>query len=152
MTHYYSNSLRLALEEAYPEHNWEPWRFRQVPKHFWDNISAKTRTTKTTISPVVTAFLKHVAKLAGVRDGHLSDWYRVGHAEIGGATMRTLQKFGGLPAILRATYPEHNWNPSMFAISTKRSTQYNVKQYLEELYPLTGKLLLPPLFTYNEPP
>lgn len=32
---YYDQSLVRALTHVYPEHNWQVWRFKQVPKSYW---------------------------------------------------------------------------------------------------------------------
>ena len=35
----HNNSLVHALQAVFPEHQWKPWMFEQVPKHFWEDKS-----------------------------------------------------------------------------------------------------------------
>ena len=35
---YYDYSLYLALKSIYPNYEWIPWKFHQIPKNYWSNI------------------------------------------------------------------------------------------------------------------
>jgi hypothetical protein len=34
----YDNSLYQALKDLHPEHKWEFWRFKAVPKNYWRSL------------------------------------------------------------------------------------------------------------------
>lgn len=33
----YNNSFYVALAKAFPEHDWLPWKFRAIPRNFWQD-------------------------------------------------------------------------------------------------------------------
>jgi hypothetical protein len=59
----YSGSLGGLLRATYPEHEWHQWKFKQVPKGYWE-VAVNRR-----------AFLDYVGKALGVRK--LEDWYNI---------------------------------------------------------------------------
>jgi len=52
-----------ALSAAYPEHNFLPWRFKQVPKQYWKDIDN------------IKSFLSWMSERLGYT--RLEDWYNV---------------------------------------------------------------------------
>jgi hypothetical protein len=59
----YHGSLAHHLHALYPNHYWEEWRFKSIPRGFWNNPDNRTR------------FLDQAAKELKVKD--LEDWYSV---------------------------------------------------------------------------
>lgn len=43
INNYYNNSLITALQQLYPEHKWEPWKFSKLPKSLFWRTARKTR-------------------------------------------------------------------------------------------------------------
>lgn len=39
MLAYHSESPALAVMATYPEHNWQPWRFKVIPRKWWEQRS-----------------------------------------------------------------------------------------------------------------
>lgn len=49
LNRFYGRSVIRALTKLYPEHDWKVWKFKQVPKGFWDNeVSVMKVETKYT--------------------------------------------------------------------------------------------------------
>ena len=57
----YSGSLSKLLSSIYPEHNWQLWKFNQVPANWWIN-NAKL-------------FMEKAARELNIKS--LEDWYNV---------------------------------------------------------------------------
>jgi hypothetical protein len=38
LTHRYNDGLSEALRHIYPNHTWQPWRFRKCPQSFWQSL------------------------------------------------------------------------------------------------------------------
>jgi hypothetical protein len=58
-----SVSLHELLSTAYPQHEWLPWKFDQVPNYFWDDIQNQKK------------FLNWMGKQLKINS--LEDWYKV---------------------------------------------------------------------------
>ena len=56
-------SLYTMLSEVYPTYEWLPWKFNQIPKHFWDDTTKQIK------------FMDWVSKELKIEDK--SDWYRI---------------------------------------------------------------------------
>lgn len=71
----------MALQEAFPEHKWEPWRFKKMQKNY--RFSA----------PSLRDFFD---SLKAVYDIHeMSDWYKITHEQIahqGGSSISIYHK------------------------------------------------------------
>jgi hypothetical protein len=59
----YKNSTPLLLSSVYPEHEWLPWKFGQLPNNFWENVNNKK------------LWLEWVSKQLKIKE--ISDWYKV---------------------------------------------------------------------------
>ena len=53
------------LTSVYPEYDWLPWEFSQVPKHYWEDVKNKRK------------FMDWAGNKLNIKD--MSDWYRVTH-------------------------------------------------------------------------
>lgn len=107
MYHYFSGSPFVALQLAYPDHNWLPWKFRKTPKRFW----AKRENHL--------SFFCWLGKELGYQS--MDDWYNVTHDDIhrhGG--FHLLQHYDDcLLTALQSVYPEHKWIPWKFGQTPK---------------------------------
>jgi len=61
----YANSLPILLSSVYSKHEWLPWRFRSIPRNFWEEVNNAR------------AFLDWVAKDLKLND--LEGWYNVNY-------------------------------------------------------------------------
>lgn len=104
----YEESPSLLLQSVYPEHHWNLFKFKTVPRNFWDE-------QKNQID-----FLDDLGKTLGLKD--MNGWYSVTKKEIqdnGGAGL--IAKFGDSPTnLLRSAYSYHRWTKDGF---TKARTQ-----------------------------
>jgi hypothetical protein len=63
VTHKYNNSLSLLLSKLYPHYQWLPWKFKLVPRNFWNEDKNKKK------------FMDWAGKQLGVKE--ISDWEKV---------------------------------------------------------------------------
>eukprot|EP01027_Heterolobosea_sp_BB2_P012233 GEZU01017744.1.p1 GENE.GEZU01017744.1~~GEZU01017744.1.p1 ORF type:complete len:473 (-),score=59.32 GEZU01017744.1:360-1778(-) len=108
LKNYYSSSLSAALAAAYPEHEWQPWRFSKMPSGFWNDVANQRR------------FFDFLAKVAF----HVHEpieklpeaWYTASLSEIEKHVPRSLLAFHGFSVLraLQTAYPEHEIDPSRF--------------------------------------
>ena len=59
----YNGSLQLLITSVYPQHNWLPWRFVNVPHKFWDDKNNQQK------------FMEWAGKQLNIKE--MSDWYKV---------------------------------------------------------------------------
>lgn len=101
----YKDSVANAVMDNFPEHDWAPWKFRQVPSGYWDRPGVRQH------------FFETIAPELGVRK--LEDWYSVKREQvrqIGGGALVT-KRFYNLPDALKDAYPDHSWDPTKFGPS-----------------------------------
>lgn len=99
----FGDSLSDMLVTVYPDHEWEPWKFKGVPKGFWDERENQRR------------FGDWLGKQLGIKE--LGDWYNVTSADVisrGGAVLMD-QYAESLSHMLSAIYPNHEWQVWMFS-------------------------------------
>eukprot|EP01114_Cavostelium_apophysatum_P021400 TRINITY_DN7453_c0_g1_i1.p1 TRINITY_DN7453_c0_g1~~TRINITY_DN7453_c0_g1_i1.p1 ORF type:complete len:488 (-),score=137.23 TRINITY_DN7453_c0_g1_i1:47-1510(-) len=97
-----SHSHIKALMNVYPEHEWQIWRFRSVPKGHWTSIQN------------LRSALSELYKRQHFSDWE--DWYRIKKSDITemfGSGL--LESFDDSPIkLLTATFPEYPWKPWKF--------------------------------------
>lgn len=101
------NSLVTALEQAYPDHSWQVFRFSTVPRGYWRSISHQKQAVDA------------AAEELGISTP--SDWYSVcvrlkAHTPAIAAFRNLLEGHykGSLFHLLSTLYPEHTWLESTF--------------------------------------
>lgn len=96
---YYNGCLATALQQLYPEHPWDPFRFKVIPKNYWDNEDNQRK------------YFERIGKELGVTK--LDDWYNVSQDVVRrNKGSFILNKYNGsVFAALQKLYPEHNWDP-----------------------------------------
>eukprot|EP01114_Cavostelium_apophysatum_P006045 TRINITY_DN1724_c0_g1_i1.p1 TRINITY_DN1724_c0_g1~~TRINITY_DN1724_c0_g1_i1.p1 ORF type:complete len:404 (+),score=49.64 TRINITY_DN1724_c0_g1_i1:149-1360(+) len=127
----HSGSLANILMAAYPEHPWEPERFRsrtlrlnsaesdsKIPKRrpsgFWKSVDNRKN------------FLEDMAERLNLRS--LEDWYEISTDAVvhnGGGGL--IFNCGTLHAALASVYPQHPWDPLRFRTSMPHSTNAMTK-------------------------
>jgi hypothetical protein len=98
----YKDSVANAVMDNFPDHNWAPWKFRQVPSGFWDRPGSR-RNFFDAISPELSVKSKE-------------DWYLITREQVrqvGGGALVT-KRFYNLPDALKDAYPDHTWDPTKF--------------------------------------
>jgi hypothetical protein len=98
----YNGSIQKTIESIFPEHSWIVWKFRQVPKGFWNN-------------PIHQAdYIEWLSKQLCI--SHLDDWYRVSYYQIQQlAPITLIIRYHGLVNLLPKIYPHHTWEKSRFS-------------------------------------
>jgi hypothetical protein len=94
--------------DNYPEHQWKPWLFANVPNGFWDDAADRR------------AFMIHLGEKLGYTEP--DHWYQVTcrmfHKHGGGGLL--VSKFEGSPQLAVADFmPDHPWKPEEFAADKK---------------------------------
>jgi len=99
----YANSPIRTLKTIYPDHNWEEWKFTQVPANFWKDMNNQR------------SFFESLAKKLNIKGQE--DWYRVSFQDIsenGGLGLLS-QHYGSSPSkAIMSVFPEYNWQPWSF--------------------------------------
>jgi hypothetical protein len=94
---------------AFPDHNWELWRFPRSQKHHAMEEILESIASKLTVDK-------------------LEDWYRVTGpqiAELGHFSF--IKSKGGLKDVLRKTYPDHEWRDDLFLKSNRKRSHKQAK-------------------------
>jgi len=97
----YKNSLVAAVVASYPEYDWQVWRFKLVPKGFWDK------------SDNVLKYLDFLKSKLDIKSEE--DWYGVTWKEFTeNRGSHLLQKFGSVFLLLDKFYPNYKWEKHKF--------------------------------------
>mmetsp|Transcript_3386 Transcript_3386/g.4649 ORF Transcript_3386/g.4649 Transcript_3386/m.4649 type:complete len:383 (+) Transcript_3386:107-1255(+) len=116
----FNNSTYRALKEAYPEHNWVPWKFSTLPQQWTSDVNDSALITF--ISEKL-----HVSTL--------QDWYRVSDKQLRQLKVwYIVKKKGGLEAILKNLYPHVKWEASKFKSAGKKSAQRWLLLTLQKIF------------------
>jgi hypothetical protein len=104
MMDYYGDSILEALQDVYPDHVWQPWKFGGCPQHYWDDPENQVDYLLWLAQELNLAAPEH--------------WYNV-------QSNLVRQRFGGsllnrfshvvVFAMLNAVFPEYVWHPWLFA-------------------------------------
>lgn len=119
---YHRSSLYEALKNLFPEHNWNPSRFKTVPKGHWSEVEAQRE------------HLNKVGKELGVTK--LDDWYKFTSVEFRKRALFINKYYNGsLPEALQHLYPEHNWDPLLFQRPPRGhwKSEHNQREHLNKL-------------------
>jgi hypothetical protein len=99
----YVGSIIEALQSAYSNHQWFPWKFEQLtlPRGFWNEKTQRF-------------CMDWIGKEQGII--HLDEWYdKIAQPEVLKKAKKLLRKYGHSPSkLLKAVYPEHKWDLSKF--------------------------------------
>lgn len=113
----YGGSLHTLLSSVYPEHKFDPWKFRQV------SVSAGAA-----ISSSPDGWRRFCDEIAGyLQLERLEDWYRVSRPQLrSDRRIKTslIKKAGGLYNLLTMAYPEHPWDASQLGRSSHSTGAY----------------------------
>lgn len=147
MLNYFGGSLRRAIVETYPEHQWKPWRFTRASDSWWSDIIARftvavngsTEPEQLAAVKCVKEFVEDTARDCSVT--RLEDWYLVDQDTMGVHRWRKLRELGGLEVVLRHIYPNHPWDSVQFAkrkalLSSRRSimsSQFKIRNSVNNL-------------------
>jgi hypothetical protein len=97
----YGNSAAKLVMSVYPHHSWLEWKFKQVPREFWDTKNNQRK------------FMDWLGKEIGLI--HMDDWYKVTPDHIiekGGSLL--LMKYDSFCTLLRIVYSEQQWSQYRF--------------------------------------
>jgi hypothetical protein len=119
---YYAGSMSDALQAAYPEHEWLPWRFSRTRTGFWDSQDAQKR------------FFEWAASQLGVSS--LDDWYTISGVQIdrlGGKYLLEHYYHHSLPKAVATLYSEHKWDESKFLFRSKEFWKLSKQSSMPEV-------------------
>lgn len=98
---HHGGSFSAALKTAYPDHDWDLFRFLEVPSGYWQLKENRK------------AYLDKLGPTLGVTK--LEDWYSVTRTQYFAHGNRKFNRYyRALPAALMDVYPEHRWLPWKF--------------------------------------
>jgi hypothetical protein len=116
----YRGSLLKGLMQAYPEFEWQPWRFAHVPRKFWRDEHN------------VRSYARWIAEKLGITSQ--DDWYCVSKEAI--MLIRStpeLKRGGSLIDWLQKYFPEYQWNEDENFIKWKHQ-EFLLKR-LKDIFP-----------------
>jgi len=121
----YGGSLATLLAAIYPQHDWDPLRFRRVPANYWASVANQKR------------FLDRLGSELGIGVSELSKWYQVPRRVIvdrGGGRILDLYQ-DSIPAMLSAVYPHFSWDPLAFERAPRNywASVTNQRSFLAEI-------------------
>lgn len=130
----YSNSLLQLLTAVYPDFSWDPIKFSQVPRNFWDSIENQ-RSFLSDLSKKLSLGFDSDVQIDSRKN--YEAWYKVSSHTIldsGGATLLNRYQ-GSVSKLLVNVFPEFSWDPLKFmkAPNTYWDSLENQKSYLLEL-------------------
>lgn len=102
-----SGSFPELLSELYPDYQWLPWKFQQVPFRFWTDPANRSW------------YMKWLGKELGYR--RREDWYQVSNADFNDNHGRAvLRYYEWYPAkAVASVFDKHEWMPWLFAVLPK---------------------------------
>jgi len=96
----HEGSLFSLFSAVFPEHKWDPLKFSQAPRNYWNSIDNQRN------------FMDELGRSLGMKEGNRDGWYVVTSRTVndaGGNRLLGLYN-GSLPLLLSKVYPEYNWN------------------------------------------
>lgn len=120
---YWNSSAIAAVQETFPDYDWNEWLFRQAPLRFWGDRRNHRR------------YMHWLAKQLKIR--RPQDWYRVSNADFeahkGGAFL--LEYNSTISAAIMAYLPRYDWKEWLFSGTPKGfwDVRRNRRRYLEWL-------------------
>jgi hypothetical protein len=96
--HYYQGSLYITLKELYPQHVWDPLKFSQIPRGFWQKSST------------IEEFRSIFEKWKQQYDIHrLKDWYQLPPEQLKLFHKASYGIFGSVTKMLQEWFPDTKW-------------------------------------------
>lgn len=117
----YEKSLASALISIYPEHDWNPLDFENIPKGTFDN------------EKLVKVYLEWLAKELNLED--LDGWMSVSTQQLKQkGAIYLVDKYGGLRSLLTNFFPNHHWNFSNETTNSSKK-QIHLAKSVRSLFP-----------------
>jgi hypothetical protein len=118
----HGNSLSLALISCFPHHNWQPWKFLQIPKRYWENVQNQRQ------------FIEWLAQELLINDKE--DWCRISLHQIQRVAPVTLFDKYTLAHVLATVYPHHSWHNMNFSQEEQQDILFRA---VSSLFPDEGR-------------
>jgi hypothetical protein len=122
LTSYYRNSYADALLDVFPEHEWEPWRFRTTPDGFWSKKANRLR------------YLRWLGQRLGYQT--LDDWYSLSYQQLTDHNgLALLKAIGSVAGVVKLLFPTEELLEWQFATVPRRfwRSHANRKRYFQWL-------------------
>lgn len=122
-------SLPHLLASYYPEHKWEIWKFRTLPKDLVGKIEKEPKE-----------FVDWLGNELKIRK--MSDWYRISSFQVESLVSGSIFKDVSLVEMLQKSFPDFPWEIGRFgSFKIKRSSQRSLAIVVEGLFPDSGIFL-----------
>lgn len=123
-------SMYHALQTVYPEYEWTPHLFSQVPHHYWKEKSSQRK------------FMDWISEQLGIVKQ--DDWFSItvdNVRKLGGMSVLNPYYNGSLYLTLKSVYPEFEWNPLLFSGVPHSHAQQHKHQKFREYFDRIGESL-----------
>jgi hypothetical protein len=126
---FYDRWVGYAVMDIYPEHIWEPWRFQEIPRGFWDDLERQRN------------YADWLADRLGI--SQCEDWYECSLRDLIDHYGQSLANYWNANhgTILSKIYRDTDWKPWRFQGIKMRWNpleQYEFVRWLEDKYDLTA--------------
>lgn len=124
---YYNSSPSAALQSVFPEHDWVLWKFKQVPRGYWED----TQNRK--------GFFDRLFKTLGYQT--MEDWYKVTQEDIiknGGIGVISTYYNSSPSLALQNIYPDHEWIMAKFKNVPQGYWEKDHRIFFDGIYKILG--------------
>jgi hypothetical protein len=109
---YYQQSPYLLVKNSFPEYEWKPWLFENMPRNFWQHKEN------------IMLFFQWLAKELNIEKPE--DWYLI--------DSNTLEKYGFYKSLYQSLiliYPDYDWKSWLFSNPPKHlwNDEKNIRNY-----------------------
>jgi hypothetical protein len=127
LARYYNDSLVDALADVFPEHQWLPWMFKQVPRHYWSD-SNNCRAYLEWVAPALhVETVEHWYSVSAndlrLHYGTISHYFSLifrmlTFVSLGAGVLFCFEN--SVANLLAAAYPAHPWDVEKFRNKPRR--------------------------------
>jgi hypothetical protein len=122
--HLYHNGSQIsALMEVYPDYDWKPWKFENIPQGYWEPSENRSK------------YMDWLENVFDIKDS--KSWYQItsGNVVLNCGHGFMAKYNNSLIEALKVHYPNQNWNASKWALNGNSQTQKRMKDTLSNELP-----------------
>ena len=129
---YYGGSPSKALQNIYPEHIWNLWKFKKSPTGYWETLEQNIDELKKVID--------RLGEQLSVKS--LEDWYGISLEQI--AKFVNIGSSKELGIMLQKSYPQHCWDLELLSPVGRavKASQRELLVNVQHLFPTQSIYLI----------
>jgi len=119
------NTLSSLIIDAYPEHDWHPWKFDKSPQGFWSSIGKGISSSDAKSLCMARQYLEELRERYGIEK--VEGWAGFPIQKLTSTDRDRVSHLGNLDEVLRKVYPEINWGPTTTSASSTSQPIYDTE-------------------------